>query len=127
MGWALVAVAARVAWLFLERSNELFALSFRNGEGRLVRGVAPARLRMDFVDALKSMKVQRATVKVVKSERGARVVASGLDDFQAQRLRNILQLFPAAQLRSGTAPAQNKLLRLFGFSALMWLLGARDE
>jgi len=47
MVWALVAIAALVAWL---------VLSFRDGEGRLVRGRAPARLRMDFIDALRSMK-----------------------------------------------------------------------
>ena len=30
-------------------------------------------------------------------------------------------------LRATDAPTQNRLLRLFGFSALLWLLGSRDE
>jgi hypothetical protein len=127
MMWALLAVGALVAWLVLERSNELFVLSFRDGEARLVRGAAPGLLRRDLSDALRQMKVKRSTVRVVKTAQGARLTASGIDDFQAQRLRNILQLFPVSQLRSGTAPAQNRLLRFFGFSALLWLLGSREE
>lgn len=127
MVYVVVAVVVLVGWFVFDRMNELFALSFRDGEGRLVRGSAPARLRMDFVDALRSMKVKRATIRVVKTPEGARVIASGIDDFAAQRLRNILQLFPIAQLRSGPAPSQNKFLRMFGFAALVWMFGARDE
>jgi hypothetical protein len=124
--FALVAVAL-VAWLVISRSNELFVLSFRDGEVRLVRGAVATGLRTDLRDALQHMKVKRATVRVTKTPQGARLTASGVDEFGEQRLRNILQLFPAARLRSTQAPSQNRLLRLFGFSALVWLLGSRDE
>jgi hypothetical protein len=127
MIYALVAVAALVGWLVLERMNEVCLLSWRNGEMRLVRGSIPARLRMDIADALRSMKVSSTRVRIAKTERGARITASGLDDFHEQRLRNILQLFPVAQLRSGNAPTQNRLLRVFGFTSLLWLFGSRDE
>lgn len=122
-----VALGALVVWLFVSRSNELFVLSFRDGEARLVRGAVATGLRVDLADALRHMKVQRATVRVTKTPQGARLTASGVDEFGEQRLRNILQLFPAARLRATDAPTQNRLLRLFGFSALLWLLGSRDE
>ena len=122
-----VALGALVVWLFVSRSNELFVLSFRDGEARLVRGAVATGLRVDLADALRHMKVMRATVRVTKTPQGARLTASGVDEFGEQRLRNILQLFPAARLRATDAPTQNRLLRLFGFSALLWLLGSRDE
>lgn len=122
-----VALGALVVWLFVSRSNELFVLSFRDGEARLVRGAVATGLRTDLADALRHMKVQRATVRVTKTPQGARLTASGVDEFGEQRLRNILQLFPAARLRATESPTQNRLLRLFGFSALLWLLGSRDE
>ncbi|MFT3712444.1 MAG: DUF3634 family protein [Archangium sp.] len=127
MIWPLLAIAALVGWLVLERMNEVCLLSWRNGEMRLVRGSVPARLRMDITDALRSMKIGSTRVRIAKTERGARITASGLDDFHEQRLRNILQLFPLAQLRSGTAPTQNRLLRFFGFASLMWIFGSRDS
>lgn len=137
MIYALIAVAALIAWLVLERSNELFVLSWRggsvdgrepgsNGEMRLVRGSVPGRLRIDLADALKSMKVKSTKLRVTKTPQGATITASGLDDFHVQRLRNILRLFPLSQLRSSTAPTQNRLLRVFGFSSLVWLFGSRD-
>ena len=113
--------------ILLSRANELFVLSFRNGEIRLVRGSVATGLRNDLADALRHMKVQRATIKVTKTPQGARLTASGIDEFGEQRLRNILQLFPAARLRSASKPTQNRLLRIFGFSALVWLLGSRDD
>lgn len=152
MLYGLVAVAALIGWLWLERSNELFVLSWRgtdasewcrcpavsgggaherqrqcpgNGEMRLVRGVVPGRLRSDFADALKSMKVQSAHLRV-KKDLGGASLSTNLDDFEAQWLRNILRLFPLSNLRTGTAPAQNKLLRVFGFSAVLWAFGSRD-
>ncbi|MBL8911547.1 MAG: DUF3634 family protein [Archangium sp.] len=126
MFYALIAIAAGIAWLVLERSNELFVLSWRNGEMRLVRGSVPGRLRIDIGDALKSMKVKSTRVRVTRTAQGTTITASGLDDFHTQRLRNILQLFPLSQLRSSTAPTQNRLLRVFGFSSLVWLFGSRD-
>lgn len=124
--YALLA-AAVIAWLVLSRANELFVLSFRDGELRLVRGAVTTSLRHDLADALRHMKVTHATIRVTKTPQGARLTASGVDEFGEQRLRNILQLFPAARLRAAEAPTQNRLLRLFGFSALVWLLGSRDE
>lgn len=84
-------------------------------------------LRADLAQALSQMRVERCNVIARKEERGARLSASGIDDFSAQRLRNIFQLYPLSQLRAATAPKHGKLLRWVGFSSLVWLLGRRED
>jgi uncharacterized protein YqjF (DUF2071 family) len=127
MGFVVIAVVAVGLWVFFERSNELFCLSWRDGQLRLVRGRIPPALKHDLGDALAHMKVARCTVRAKRDERGARLVASGVDDFAEQRLRNILQIFPISQLRSANAPTQNRVWRLFGFASLLWLFGRADD
>lgn len=123
----LLLVIAGLALLFwLHRSAELFTLSWRHGELRLVRGRIPPMLRADFAQALGQMRVERCSVTARREVHGARLSAD-LDDFSAQRLRNIFQLYPVAQLRAAPAPEHGRLLRLLGFSSLVWLLGRRDD
>lgn len=123
----LVAAVALLLFLWFQRSTELFSLSWRKGELRLVRGSIPPMLRSDLAQALSQMRVERCSVTARKEEQGARLSVSGIDDFGAQRLRNIFQLYPVSQLRAATAPAHGKLLRWVGFTSLVWLLGRRDE
>lgn len=122
----LLTLAGLALFFWLQRSAELFTLSWRQGELRLVRGRIPPMLKADLAQALTQMGVQRCTVTARKEAQGARLSAN-LDDFTAQRLRNIFQLYPLSQLRSAPAPSHNRLLRLLGFSSLVWLLGRRDE
>ena len=122
----LLALAALALLFWLHRSAELFTLSWRHGELRLVRGRIPPMLKADLAQALTQMRVERCTVTARKEEQGARLAAN-LDDFTAQRLRNIFQLYPLSQLRSAPAPSRNRLLRFLGFSSLVWLLGRSDE
>lgn len=122
----LLALAALALLFWLQRSAELFTLSWRRNELRLVRGRIPPMLKADLAQALTQMRVQRCTVTARKEEQGARLSAN-LDDFTAQRLRNIFQLYPLSQLRSAPAPSHNRLLRFLGFSSLVWLLGRSDE
>lgn len=124
--WVLVA-AFVVAWVVLDRLTELFCLSWRKGELRLVRGAIPPALKNDLADALTRMKVDSCTIKAKREEQGARLTAPGLDDFSEQRLRNIFQIYPVATLRSAQQPQHNKLLRFFGFASLVWIFGRRDD
>lgn len=124
--WVLVASFV-IAWVVIDRLNELFCLSWRKGELRLVRGAIPAALKNDLADALTRMKVESCTIKAKKEEQGARLTAAGLDDFSEQRLRNIFQIYPVATLRSAKQPENNKLLRFFGFASLLWIFGRRDD
>lgn len=121
----LAVVIALFVWI--QRSTELFALSWRNGELRLVRGRIPPMLRGDLAQALTQMRVERCTVTAQREAQGARLSASGIDDFAAQRLRNIFQLYPVAQLRAAQSPAHGRLLRWLGLSSLVWLFGRRDD
>lgn len=116
-----------VAWVIIDRGTELFVLSWRKGELRLVRGAIPAALKHDLADALSRMKVSACTVKAKREERGARLTASGIDDFSEQRLRNIFQIYPVATLRAAKKPEANRFLRFFGFASLLWLFGRRDD
>ncbi|MDP1823726.1 MAG: DUF3634 family protein [Archangium sp.] len=118
---------ALALFLWFQRSTELFSLSWRNGELRLVRGRIPPMLRGDLAQALTQMKVERCTVTARREAQGARLSASGIDDFAAQRLRNIFQLYPVAQLRAAPAPAHGRLLRWFGLASLVWFFGRRDD
>ena len=117
-------VGLGVLWVY--RQAELFSLSWRKGELRLVRGRIPPMLRADLAEALRNMKVERCSVTARKEENGARLSVSGIDDFAAQRLRNIFQLYPLSQLRAaGLAPEHGRLLRWVGFSSLVWIFGRR--
>jgi hypothetical protein len=127
LGFVVIAVAAVGLWIFFERLNELFCLSWRGGQLRLVRGRIPPALKRDLGEALAHMKIERCTIRARKDEGGVRLAASGVDDFAEQRLRNILQIYPISQLRSATAPAQNRVWRLFGFASLLWLFGRADD
>lgn len=122
----IVGVAVAL-FLWFQRSTELFSLSWRSGELRLVRGRLPPMLRADFTQALTQMRVERCDLTAHKAEHGARLSSSGTDDFSTQRLRNIFQLYPVSQLRAATAPQHNRLLRFLGLSSLLWLFGRRDN
>jgi len=122
----LLTVVGLGLFFWLQRSAELFTLSWRSGELRLVRGRIPPMLKADFAQALTQMRVERCSVTARKEAQGARLSAD-LDDFTAQRLRNIFQLYPLSQLRSAQAPSHGRLLRLLGFSSLVWLLGRRED
>jgi hypothetical protein len=83
-------------------------------------------LRSDLAQALSQMKVTRCTITASKEVQGARLSVSGIDDFAAQRLRNIFQLYPVSQLRAAAmAPEHGRLLRWVGVSSLVWLFGRR--
>lgn len=127
MAWILFAVAALGVWLVFERHAELFVVSWKRGELRVVRGQLPNGLRLALAEALTQMRVERTTVRAARVERGARLTASGLDDFRLQRLRNLFHLYPVSRLKDGSAPAKNRVLRWIGLSSLIWLLGRRDD
>ena len=127
MGLAVILIVGVVLWLIIDRSTELFCLSWRGGELRLVRGAIPPALKRDLAEALAHMKVPRATVKAKKTDARARLTASGVDDFAEQRLRNIFQIYPVSQLRAAVRPTQNRLLHLLGFASLVWLFGRRED
>jgi Protein of unknown function (DUF3634) len=100
LGVLLAATAALVH--FASRSRELFVLSVERGATTVARGRPPGELLASLADVFARAKVQRATVRVLRAERGARIVASGLDEPTLQRARNVLGTFPAHRLGAGS-------------------------
>lgn len=125
----LLAVTAAVAvgFWWLARSQELFVLSIRDGRGRLVRGRIPGVLQSDLVEAAAQMRVKRCTVIARRDEPRARLVVRGMTDFEAQRLRNVFQLYPMSALRSAPTPEKGAVLRWLGIAWLVWLFDRSAE
>jgi hypothetical protein len=96
LGVLLAALAALVH--VASRSRELFVLSVERGATKVARGRAPGELLAGLADVFARAEVERATVKVLRAEHGARIVASGLDEATLQRARNVLGTFPAHKL-----------------------------
>ncbi|MEW5742567.1 MAG: DUF3634 family protein [Myxococcota bacterium] len=122
-----VTVVVGVIWYVHRRSQELFVLSIRDGEARLVRGRIPGLLQSDLTEAATQMRVKRCTVTALKDSPRARLEVSGMSDFEAQRLRNVFQLYPLSALRAAPAPVKGTWLRLLGFAWLVWLFDRSAE
>ena len=83
------------------RATEQFRLSFRDGKLLVVRGTLPQGLLNDFADTLRRAGVRRATLVGRKGEHGLRLSASGVSDWDLQRLRNQLGHHPYSR-KKGT-------------------------
>lgn len=113
----LVAFGAVIA-----RANELFYLSVRDGDVLLVRGRIPVRVRQDLVDVLKRAGVRDASIRAVRSSGHSRLVASGVDEGVAQRLRNAFGVHPVQKLRAAPLATDRNLGQLLGIVWLAWML-----
>jgi len=118
---ALLAIS--IGYVVYQRSRELFFLSVREGRLLVVRGDCPDALLHDIGDALDRAGVRRASIRAVKEEHGSRLVASGVDDRLAQRLRNIFGSHPSHLRRTGAGPKGDRNLgQWLGIAWLAWLL-----
>ncbi len=125
--WWGIAAAAVLGWLvWAERRRELFYVSFRDGKLLLVRGRIPQALFNDFAEALRRQNIDRASVKAVRRPHAMELHIGGwLDDFQAQRLRNIFRLYPQSNLTAAPVLTQRTMGQLLGIAWLAWLLDSR--
>lgn len=125
---ALLLIVSVGAFMVLERNKELFVLSFRGGQMRLVRGAVPARLRQELTVVLRELQVNEATLRVTTRVHSARLTAEGVDERALLALRNVLQGHSVQSLLDvREAPSKNRLLRVFGVSELVWLFGTADD
>jgi hypothetical protein len=85
---------------FAARSREFFVLSVQGGVTKVARGHVPRELLEGLADVFARASVQQATIKVLRAEHGARIVAKGLDEFTLQRARNVLGAFPSHRLKA---------------------------
>ena len=125
MSLAIVAVAILFGLWWLTRTRELFLISIRNGKALLVRGRVPPGLLGEMKVVLAKPPVARGSVKAVKTERGGRLIFSGIDEGRQQRLRNMFALTTAAQLRNAPIIERPTLGQVMGVAWLAWLFDRR--
>jgi hypothetical protein len=119
---SLVAVAAVVAWVWYQRSCELFCVSVREGRVLVVRGRIPQGLLNDFHDVVAAdPSVGRGAIRAVKEENGARLSLSGIDEWREQRLRNLFHLYPMSQLRAASPLNRRTIGQWLGVAWIAWL------
>lgn len=117
-----VAVAALIAYLVIERSRELFCVSVRNGRVLVIRGRIPQGLLNDFESVVAQPPVARATIRAVRAPNGARLSASGVDEFLEQRLRNVFHIYPQARLSAAPVVTERSIGQVLGIAWLAWLV-----
>src|SRR5262245_20209797 len=98
--WLMGLVVGAVLWL-MSRAAEIFCVSVRDGRALVIRGrVRPPLLRA-IREIVAEPPVVAATVRAVRGEHGARLVARGkIDEGRVQRLRNAFGLYPVSKLRA---------------------------
>lgn len=98
---ALLLLVAALLALGLARANELFYVRAEGRHIRLLRGRIPQRLLDDLADVIRAEPVGRGAVRVVVENQRARVLVEGdISPEQAQRIKNVVYLWPLAKLRS---------------------------
>jgi hypothetical protein len=117
---ALVIAGLLLFFLIVQRLNELFLLSVRNGKVIVVRGRVPPGFLRDVRMIVRG--VPKATIRGVKSEGHARITGSGLDDRVLQRLRNAFGHHPVSRLRAAPPIARPTLGQVLGIAWLAWML-----
>jgi hypothetical protein len=122
----VLGVVIAVALVIIARGNELFRVSARDGKVLVVRGRVPAGLFAEMGEVCRKPLVRRATIRAVKTERGAELRFSGeLDEGRQQRLRNCFALYPVSRLRAAPAIQDATLGQILGIAWLAWLLDRR--
>ena len=121
----IVAIAVLVGLVMLGRANEIFCISVRDGKLLVVRGAVPPALLHGFADVVRRERVDRATIRAVKGDGHARLVASGVSEGTAQRLRNVFGTHPIQKLRAASAPKVRNVGQVLGVAWLAWMLLGR--
>ena len=120
-----VAGVAIVGYIVWQRMNEIFVISVRDGRLLILRGGVPPALMHGIEDIITRAGVRHATIRALKGERHARIVASGVDEAVAQRLRNAFGTHPVHKLRGAKLPKARNLGQILGFAWLAWFLTRR--
>jgi hypothetical protein len=119
----VAALAFFALFVYSSRRDELFVISVRNGRLLLVRGHCPNPLFHDLEDVVHRAGVQRATIRAVKSDEHSRIVADGVDEGVAQRLRNAFGAHPIHLRRAPERSEERRNIgQWLGIAWLAWML-----
>lgn len=121
MSLALVVIVALFAVWWWTRTQELFCISVRGARALVVRGRVPGTLVTELADAVRRSGARSSTIRAMKTERGGRLVASGVGDGTLQQLRNIFGSYPMSRLRQAPAIERPTLGQIAGITWLAWL------
>lgn len=100
VGLGLLALFGLPLWVAIRRSTELFKLKIHEGKVELIRGRIPHALFDDLEDVFKTTTLNGELV--VEAEGGRpRVRCKGFGGAVAQRSRNVVGRFQAAEIRAG--------------------------
>lgn len=112
----LVLVVVAVVWF--DRSREIFCLRLKKGRLFLIRGTISSGLHGSLQEALDGE--QKGRIRAYRTPYGAKLSVGGeIGERTEQRLRNVLGLYPAAQL---SAQAVYKRQVVGDIFTLAWLL-----
>jgi hypothetical protein len=126
LGTLLLFVAIVAAlWLIFVRGNEIFFVSVRGGRALLIRGRIPPNLLSQIADVARRSGVASGSVTAYKAEARARIVTSGFDENDQQRLRNLFALHPVSTLRAAKLTKPENIGQVFGIAWLAWMLAGR--
>ncbi|MFW5921274.1 MAG: DUF3634 family protein [Polyangiales bacterium] len=114
-----------VVLLLVTRANEVFRISVRDGELLVIRGHVPPGLYAEIEDVVRRGRVERASIRAVKSGGNARLVVQGASPGTAQRLRNVFGTRGLEGLRADTPQPSRNLGQRLGWEWLAWRLRNR--
>lgn len=104
------------------RATEIFFLSVRDGRVLLVRGRIPATLLAELAEVVSRAGVARGSIRAVRQGGAATLKLGGMDEFVAQRLRNVFGTRSGTELRLTQPPADRNLGQRLGWAWLAWRL-----
>jgi len=105
VGLSILAVLALPLFLALQRANELFRISVRQGHASHVSGKLPRPLFHDIQEIVARPALQNVQIRVISEAGRPRVLFKGkISQGQAQRLRNVVGKYQVQQIRAGKRP-----------------------
>ncbi len=103
----------------------MFVISVRRGKTLVMRGRIPITLKQEIGEVMCRAGVAQAELRVVRSGGAAKMIADGVDPIVAQRLRNVLGLYPDYKLRAAPPPGRRNLGQRLGIPWLAWRLQSK--
>ena len=109
---AATLLAMLLLWFAARGAITVCVAEVRDGKLEVTHGGLAPRILADLNDVLKRPRVERATLRILRSRGHAQVQASGdLSEAQLQQLRNVIGSVPLAKLinaRAGGAKSSKK-------------------
>jgi hypothetical protein len=121
----VLAVLGVLALWWFTRTRLLFRVSIRDGRALLVSGRISPGLLSEIGELVRRPHIARGSIGARAGESSVELSFRGLGEGQQQRMRNLLALYPVAQLRNAPLIARPSLGQLSSIAWLAWLFDRR--